>query len=158
MKVYLDCCCYCRQFDDLTQEQVRAEVKAIVAIFRLHAQGSVSLVGSDVLTFEFGKISDRDKRTQILRDYSNVDEVIEISDSNKSRANQIQELSNIHAFDAAHIACAEEAGADVMLTTDYKLIKMASRIDLELEVMNPRDCFEKILNGGDFNGTDENEL
>ncbi|MCD7731882.1 MAG: hypothetical protein LUH56_00360 [Oscillospiraceae bacterium] len=150
MKVYLDCCCYCRQFDDLSQEQVRAEVKAILAIFRLHAQESISLVGSDVLVFELNNISDFDKRSQVFNDYNGVDETVELSDSNRLRANQIQEHSNIRASDSAHIACAEEAGADVMLTTDYKLIKMASRLDLEVEVMNPRDYIEQYWSGGDF--------
>ncbi|MCD8006830.1 MAG: PIN domain-containing protein [Oscillospiraceae bacterium] len=150
MKVYLDCCCYCRQFDDLSQEQVRSEVKAILAIFRLHLQGDISIVGSDILGFELGNISDKEKRSQILSDYGNVDEIVEFRESIDLRSVQIQEQSNVRKFDSMHIACAEEAGADVMLTTDYKLIKMASRLDLEVEIMNPKDYFEQYLNGGDF--------
>ncbi len=150
MKVYLDCCCYCRQFDDLTQEQVRAEVKAIVAIFRLHEHGSISLVGSDILGFELDNISDQEKKSQILGDYSSVDEIVEFDESIDLRAIQIQEQSNVHSFDSMHIACAEEAGADVFLTTDYKLLKMTSRLDLKVEVMNPKDYIEQYWNGGDF--------
>ncbi|MCD7824324.1 MAG: hypothetical protein LUG86_09995 [Oscillospiraceae bacterium] len=150
MKVYLDCCCYCRQFDDLAQETVKAEVDAIFIVFDLHWQGNISLVGSTLLEVELGKISDSDKKKKILKYYSSVDEVITNGDSVKMRAIQIQGLSNIRAFDSAHIAFAEEAGADVLLTTDYKLIKMASRLDLKVKVMNPKDFIDRYMIGGGF--------
>lgn len=45
--------------------------------------------------------------------------------------------SKIRTFDSLHIAAAESAGADVMLTTDDKLEKIAARIELTVKVMNP---------------------
>ncbi|MCD8006827.1 MAG: PIN domain-containing protein [Oscillospiraceae bacterium] len=150
MKVYLDCCCYCRQFDDLTQERVKAEVDAIFIIFDLHWQRGMLLVGSSLLEIEIGKINDCEKKSKILKCYQSVDEIVRFSDSIDLRSLQIQEQSNIHAYDSIHIACAEEAGADVMLTTDDRLIKMASRLDLKVKVMNPRDFIDEYMNGGDF--------
>ena len=43
------------------------------------------------------------------------------------------------AFDALHIACAEKAKADVLLTTDDKLLKTAQREQqsLHVQVANP---------------------
>ena len=46
-------------------------------------------------------------------------------------------LSKIRTFDSLHIAAAEEAKADVLLTTDDKLEKMAEKLELKVKVMNP---------------------
>ena len=43
----------------------------------------------------------------------------------------------LRAFDSLHIAAAEAAEADVMLTTDDKLEKMAAKLELNVKVMNP---------------------
>lgn len=41
------------------------------------------------------------------------------------------------AFDSLHIASAEEVNADVFLTTDDKLEKMAEKLKLGTRVINP---------------------
>ncbi|MCI8550921.1 MAG: type II toxin-antitoxin system VapC family toxin [Lachnospiraceae bacterium] len=46
-------------------------------------------------------------------------------------------LSKIRTFDSLHIAAAEEAKADVLLTTDDKLEKIAGKLELKVRVMNP---------------------
>ena len=46
-------------------------------------------------------------------------------------------LSKIRTFDSLHIAAAEEAKADVLLTTDDKLEKIAEKLELKVRVMNP---------------------
>jgi predicted nucleic acid-binding protein len=45
--------------------------------------------------------------------------------------------SAIRAFDSLHIACAEKAKADVLLTTDDALEKASLRLELSISVMNP---------------------
>lgn len=47
------------------------------------------------------------------------------------------EVSNIQTFDSLHIASAEEANADVLLTTDDKFEKVAEKLELGTRVMNP---------------------
>ncbi len=105
-----------------------------------------------MLEVEIENISDSEKKAKIRKYHDSVDEIVKNSDSIKLRSVQIQGMSNIRAFDSAHIACAEEAGADVMLTTDYRLIKMASKIDLKVKVMNPKDFIDQYMNGGESNG------
>ncbi len=159
MKVYLDCCCYCRPFDDLSQEQVYNEYVSILKVISLRWRGALSIVGSVALKNEIGKISDLSRRCDVYDSFSsNVNEMVALSEGIKSRAYQIQQESNIQPYDSLHIACAEEAGAYVMLTTDYKLIKMASRLDLKVKVMNPADFADQYLNGGDYSGTSTSEL
>ncbi len=150
MKVYLDCCCYCRQFDDLSQERVLYERNAISEIFELHDQGVLSLIGSEELSIEISHIRNDEKRERILESFHKVDEVFELSDNIVLRAYQIRAQSYIRLGDSLHIAFAEEAGSDVMLTTDDKLIKMAARLNLDVEVMNPTDFIDQYWNGGDF--------
>lgn len=45
--------------------------------------------------------------------------------------------SNISLMDSLHMAAAEAAQTDAMLTTDDKLEKAASKIDLKIAVVNP---------------------
>jgi len=55
----------------------------------------------------------------------------------EARSEEIMNISNIRLFDSLHIAIAESADVDVLLTTDDKFEKMASNLDLKLRVMNP---------------------
>jgi len=49
---------------------------------------------------------------------------------------EIRELSNIKAFDSLHLASAEE-GADVLITTDIKVLRNSNRLQSKIEVKNP---------------------
>lgn len=55
----------------------------------------------------------------------------------KKRSIEIMSVSKIGAFDSLHIASAEEAKADIFLTTDDKLEKMADKLKLKTRVLNP---------------------
>lgn len=55
----------------------------------------------------------------------------------KERSQEIMKKSRIRTFDSLHIAAAENAKADIMLTTDDKLEKMAEQLELKVRVMNP---------------------
>lgn len=52
---------------------------------------------------------------------------------------QYLETLGFHPFDALHLACAESGGADVLLTTDDRLLRLASRLSerLRVRVENP---------------------
>ncbi|UKO99082.1 hypothetical protein [Nostoc sp. UHCC 0870] len=56
----------------------------------------------------------------------------------KYRARQLAVLG-FKAFDAAHIACAETGNADVLLTTDDRMMRLAARYSamLQVRVENP---------------------
>lgn len=137
MRIYLDSCCYNRPFDDLTQERIYLESEAILNILDKGFQGKYELIGSDVIEYELYQIRDIAKRQNVLDLYKNVQIQIEECEEIDVRAKEIRSQSNIHIFDSLQIACAEAGGADVMLTTDDKLEKMASRLDLNVTIMNP---------------------
>ena len=55
----------------------------------------------------------------------------------KKRSEDIMKISKIRTFDSLHIAAAESANADVLLTTDDKMSNMASKLELKVKVQNP---------------------
>ena len=55
----------------------------------------------------------------------------------KKRSQEIMRISKIRTFDSLHIAAAESAKSDIMLTTDDKLERMAGRLELKVRVVNP---------------------
>ena len=61
------------------------------------------------------------------------------------RAAFLQKLG-FDPFDALHLACAEEGGADVFLTTDDDLIRRARRRinEIRTRVMNPVSWYQEV--------------
>ena len=49
-------------------------------------------------------------------------------------------------YDALHIACAESGGADVLLTTDDRMLRLAKRhsAQLQVQVENPYTWLQKV--------------
>ncbi|MDO4339224.1 MAG: PIN domain-containing protein [Eubacteriales bacterium] len=137
MKIYLDNCCYNRPFDDQTQERIHLESEAILTILKRGQTGLYHIVGSDILELEMERMHDIAKRYQVKELYKVADQRILYSEKIKIRSQKIMQQSKIRTFDSLHIAAAEMAQADVMLTTDDKLEKMAARLELEVKVMNP---------------------
>lgn len=69
--------------------------------------------------------------------YKVADMRIPYTDKIKKRSEEIISISKIRTFDSLHIAAAEEADADVLLTTDDKFEKMSEKLDLKMRVLNP---------------------
>jgi predicted nucleic acid-binding protein len=61
------------------------------------------------------------------------------ADPGRLQRARVLEAMGFGVYDSVHIACAEAAGADVLLTTDDALIRRARRVQLELgvRVANP---------------------
>ena len=132
-KIYLDTCCLNRPFDDQTQTRIRLETEAILVIFSQIETGEWDWVGSDVLQDEVEQIPDTQKlsRVSLLLDF--IEENIEIGEKEIGRA-KLLEKKGFHLFDALHIASAESAKADIFLSTDDQLIKLAKHLSKELKV------------------------
>lgn len=138
MKIYMDVCCLNRPFDDQTQERIRLESEAVLAILYRCQMGEWELVGSEAIDLEISKIPDDDKREKVEILYSIAKTKIEVDEEVEKRASELEKL-NFKAFDALHVACAEKAGADVMLTTDDRLLRKAvmSKDVLKVKIDNP---------------------
>ena len=62
-----------------------------------------------------------------------------------NRAEIIRHSSNIKYKDSIHLACAEAANADVLLTTDIKFMNNSNRIKTYTKVMNPNQYLLEVL-------------
>ena len=138
MKIYLDVCCLSRPFDNQTQERIRLESEAVLAILTHCQSGGWYLIGSDIIENELLRIPDEEKRekVKILAKISSVK--IDVNAAIEKRGFEL-ENSGFNAFDALHIACAEDAKANVLLTTDDQLLHRAiiHRKILKVRVENP---------------------
>ena len=132
MNIYLDNCCMNRLFDDQSDRRIRFESEAVKVILSLCEQRR----WHNVARFEVEQIPDEDRRKKLQLISGQPEDVITIDRAISSRAKEFEE-EGIQAFDALHLACAED-GADVFLTVDDNLLKQALRIeDLKIPVSNP---------------------
>jgi predicted nucleic acid-binding protein len=138
MKIYIDVCCLNRPFDDQTQDRIRLETEAVVLVLEHVEDGEWDLIGSDVMRFEIGRIQDTIRRRRAETLFDAIKRNIRLDDSVVSRARELERLG-IPGFDSLHVACAEKAGADVLLTTDDRLVRQAARSAkvLGVSVRNP---------------------
>ncbi len=145
-KIYFDTCCLSRPFDDQTQERIRLESEAVLAILARIEKGEWDWIGSEVLMDEIEQTPDTQKlsRARLLSDF--IKQSVEIDDAVAERAEKLQK-EGFKVFDSLHIACAESAKADVFLSTDDRLLKLAKRISnrLHIRVVNPLAWVEEMI-------------
>jgi predicted nucleic acid-binding protein len=145
-KVYLDTCCINRPFDDQTQERVRLEAEAVLAILSRIEKGDWDWIGSEMLTDEIEQTPDTQKlsRAKLLSGF--IQENIEVGEKETRRAKELQK-EGFQLFDALHLACAESAKVDVFLSTDDRLLKLAKKMSkrLKIRVVNPLIWVEEMI-------------
>ena len=144
MRVYFDTCSLNRPFDDLNTNAMRMECEAIISIIDFCGAENWSYFSSDVLLDEILETPDMDKREKVLMLYRCASEHIDFTESIYSRAKELEQF-NIKSYDALHLASAEAANADVLLTTDRKFINAAERADSSIPVKNPMVWLTEVL-------------
>jgi len=138
MRLYLDACCLNRLTDDQTQLRIRKEAEAIEKILRRMQAGEIQWISSDALADEIHRNPDVERRLENAALMAMASESVQVDDLIAGRAADLQ-TSGYGAYDSLHLACAEAARVDVLLTTDDAFIRWASRRDGKpfVAVMNP---------------------
>jgi predicted nucleic acid-binding protein len=138
MKVYLDVCCLNRPFDDQTQDRIRLEAEAVVLILRHLEAKNWEWLGSEVLDSEIVQTPDKERQNRVRVLIAHVQEIVQVSPDQIARAQELEKLG-FHSIDALHLSCAESGHADVFLTTDDRLLRLAGRVAdrLHIQVANP---------------------
>ena len=136
MKIYFDNCCLNRPYDDISDNIVRMECEAVLSIINICETGNWSYFSSDILLDEILAMVNIDKREKVMLLYNSAVEHISLTDGIASRAKELGQF-NIKPYDALHLASAEAGGADVFLTTDYRLIKAALKAGVNITIKNP---------------------
>lgn len=143
MRIYLDLCCLNRPFDDQGQERVRAEAEAVIRILHRIEKGRDELVTSDLLELEVSANRDSRRRRWVQESLRHATLRVVGTQLERGRASAVSALG-FAAFDSLHVACAEAAHADVLLTTDDRFIRAARRSSgkLGVKVENPVEWIE----------------
>jgi predicted nucleic acid-binding protein len=146
MKIYLDACCLNRPFDDQRQPRVRLEAEAILLIMQKLHQREWDWISSDVLVYELGQTEDTERRERLLLLAGQSHQKVETTEKILASAEKL-ESSGFDSYDAIHLASAENAKADIFLTTDDNLQKVANRNKklLSCVVTNPVKWLEEVL-------------
>ena len=144
MRIYMDCCCLGRPFDDLSHDRIYLEAEAVLSIISRCEKGEWMLIASGALDFELSRITDKDLMEQILAIYSVAKERVKISPDAERRA-AILQSQGLRPFDSLHVALAEECNADIFLTTDARLLKVASREGFNVRVENPATWLMEVI-------------
>ena len=143
---YLDLCCLNRPFDDQHQPRVRLEAEAVLGLIQLARLGELGWIGSNVLDLESSRNPDADKRGKVEVLLSAATSMVTAGAHERERGRELQALG-FTAFDALHIACAERASVDVLLTTDDRLWRRAQReaSKLAVRVENPAKWYPEAI-------------
>lgn len=145
MKIYLDNCCYNRLLDDRSNLQIYYERNSVMLILELAEKRVLQLVGSEMLAREMEDTPDHYRRVILRTVYSLCREETKITLPVLERAEEIRHASNIRYKDSIHLACAEAAQVDALLTTDRKFAGNCSRIKTYTKVMNPNQWLLEVI-------------
>ena len=145
MRIYLDNCCYNRILDDRSNSKIYYERNSIMIILELAEKSAIKIIGSEMLIKEIDDTKDAYKKSVLEMLYSLCSEEIIVDKTILNRAETIRHSSTIKYKDSIHLACAEAANADVLLTTDIKFMNNSNRIKTYTKVMNPNQYLLEVL-------------
>lgn len=137
-RIYLDVCCLNRPFDDQRQDRIRLETEAVLLILNHCEAGEWQWISSAVVEEEVNSTPNHDRRRGVTTMLSGARIVVALTATEIERAQALKTLG-FRTYDALHLACAEQAGADVFLTTDDTVVGTATRHpeQLNVRVANP---------------------
>ncbi|MEH1930449.1 type II toxin-antitoxin system VapC family toxin [Nostoc sp.] len=153
--IYLDVCCLNRPFDDWSYDRNRLEGEAVLKILKQVKSGKYKLVSSEAIEAELRKMTNLDKFKEIRELLKLVNSQIILNEQIDKRSQELEKLG-FSLYDSFHVACAESAKIDILLTTDDRLLKKAIKYSniLQVKLENPVIW---LMNSFLLNGDDEND-
>jgi predicted nucleic acid-binding protein len=149
MLIYLDNCALQRPFDDRSQQRIRVEAEATLALVDLVERGELDLLSSDALIYEIAKAPDPVRRDFALAVLEHATAFIEASQEVVTRAEAFVG-SGAHPLDALHLASAIQGGARYFSTSDERLLRVARRLELGgTEAVSLLHLIEEVSHGSD---------
>jgi predicted nucleic acid-binding protein len=133
MRIYIDTSLFNRPFDDQTQPRIGLETQSLRTILQLIENGQLEMVSSSVLDYENSRNSNLIRKNWVSRCLKLAKNYQPLQNKIIQRA-KILEQEGIKQMDALHIAAAENAGCEVFLACDDRLLR---RYQGPLKAMNP---------------------
>ena len=143
MRIYLDMCCYSRQFDENFSKGNFIEFKSVIWLRKKIIQKNFELVTSFMLHYENYRkknLKQREKIDIFIKTYRKIYVGVENVEDLKILSEKIIS-SGIKIKDAYHIASAIFAKCDYFITVDKKILKYLCN---EVKIISPKD-FVNIL-------------
>ena len=137
-RIYLDTCSVGRSLDNQEQDRIRREAEAVETIVDYFFTGELYWVASEALAIEIANNPNL-KTREVMRDSLNfAHEIVLVGSAEEFRVTELEVLG-FKRFDALHIACAESGSADILLTTDDRMLRLAKgyQAHLRVRVENP---------------------
>jgi predicted nucleic acid-binding protein len=135
-----------RPFDDQTQDRIHLESEAVILILKRVCSGNWEWISSETVDFEVSQTPDVERRRRVESLIRYADRSVIIEATVVKRASELNEMG-FGAYDALHLACAEHCNADIFLTTDDKLLRLAreSSSRLKVQVRNPLIWLKEVI-------------
>lgn len=146
MLLYLDLNRFNRPFDDQSQARIAQETAAVFAILQRIIHGINHLLWSDILTFENAQHPLVERRVEIAQWAHRAIVHMAMTPIIAARAHALAS-TGLRALDAAHLACAETANGDRVLTCDDQMLRTARRLLVAVSVHNPVTYIEEVPDG-----------
>jgi len=146
MIIYPDSCIYGRQSDDQTQPDIKAETRVIGYIIDICRIVGHTIVGSTAVESELLANSNAMSRKAAWGLFKKiVKRRIKLAATDFLRAREFM-AHGLKAKDSAHLAAAESAGADVLLTVDKDFERIATNKNLsKVRVINPFKLLQEVI-------------
>ena len=144
MRIYLECCCLQRPFDDKSHPRIAVEAEVVLVILSLCESDHLKIISSDALLFEISRNPDQDRKDDALAILKLAKETIELSQEIETLARMF-ESSGLKPLDALHLAFASASKVDYFCTCDDKFLKKDKRFDsLNTKVVSPTELVMEV--------------
>jgi predicted nucleic acid-binding protein len=145
VKIYLDVSCLNRPFDNQDQTRIRLEAEATKMILEQCERGVWQQLSSTMATIEIAAIPDAKRRTRVRLLLPAKENTLKLTPDVFDRAEKLEAIG-FKPADATHVAAAEALKADVFLSCDDRLCRLAKRRRTELKVRaaNPLEWLKEI--------------
>ena len=141
MRIYFNTSALHRPLDDLSSDRVRLEAEAVVSLLAAVESGRAEWVGSAYLEFEVEQDADGERVRRVRSLLGLVRARVPASDAVAARARALEGMG-FRGLDALHVASAEAGDAEILVTTDDRMIRQAARprLDLRVRLVTPQDA------------------
>ena len=145
MRIYLNTSALNRPFDDLSRDRVRLEAEAVTLLLAAIERREIDWVTSAYLAYEVAQIPDPERRHRVGSFLPLAMRSVALSPSVASRAREL-EGQGLRGLDALHVAAAEAARCDYLVTTDDRMIRRATRAGdaVKVAILTPMRAVEAL--------------
>jgi predicted nucleic acid-binding protein len=122
------------------------EAEAVLLILERCEAGAWQWLSSAVVEEEVDNTPSRERRSRIRSMLGGAQSTVALTATGVTRAKALQALG-FRTYDALHLACAEQATVDVFLTTDDRVLRLATRhtAQLQVRVANPLNWLLEVV-------------